>query len=238
MRTSLPAALPLVGALSLMASACDGTGDPIAGDAQPSPVTALSPAVIDKAQTVVRLADFAPVGTSTLVRTENGVNYRVETTDLTPGHTYTLWIIIFNDTEGCTDGGSTGTFCGPNDVVNPDAMPDMMYAGGHVVGGETAVFSGRRSLRDSSGSINSPVGMPAYGLLDPYGAEIHFAVHDHGPKLSAYMPDMIQTVAGGCTDAGIPVAGVPSPWNDYTGPELGLRGPNTCETIQAVIHQP
>ncbi len=38
----------------------------------------------------------------------------------------------------------------------------------------TATFAGRLSAGDVGGSVNAPVGLPAYGLLDPYGAEIQF----------------------------------------------------------------
>ena len=48
------------------------------------------------------------------------------------------------------------------------------------------------------------------------------------------MPDMIQTIAGGCVNAGI---GAPV-WDSYEGPEFGRRGPNTCMTIQAAFHKP
>jgi hypothetical protein len=91
---------------------------------------------------------------------------------------------------------------------------------------------------DGSGSISARVGLPAFGLLDPAGAEILLVVHEHGPKLSQYMPDMIKTVGGGCTDAGIRGPGVASPFNAYAGPEYGRRGPNTCRSIQFAFHTP
>lgn len=180
--------------------------------------------------------------TSSLVRTPNGVNYSLSTNDLVPGNAYTLWIVIFNNTDGCLAGGG-GTLCGPDDVVNDAARPDMMYAGGLVVGASgMATFSGRRTAGDMSGSANGPVGFPAYGLEDPQGAEIHFVVHEHGPMLPAYMPDMIQTIDGGCTDTGVPFAGADSPWNNYAGDPgvgaFGRRGPNTCASVQATAHTP
>jgi hypothetical protein len=200
-------------------------------------------AVRDPGQPVVSLTDFSVVGTSSLVRTPNGVNYSLSTTGLSPGHAYTLWIVIFNATEGCAHPIPGVSSCGDFDVVNDDAQPDMMFAGGNVAGGSGhATFSGRRRVGDSSGSANGPVALPAHGLTDPWGAEIHLVVHDHGPVLPGYMPDMIQTIDGGCTDAGVPAAGVPSPWNDYDGDPgvgaFGRRGPNSCASIQASIHRP
>jgi hypothetical protein len=181
---------------------------------------------------VVRLSDFTPVGSSRLARTANGVNFTLSTSGLTPGHAYTLWFVVFNAPDQC----GVPNQCAPEDVVNAAAQPDMLYAAGTIAGNSgTATFAGRRSVRDATDSINGPVGLPAHGLVDPYTAEIHLAVHDHGMKLPSFMPDMIQTVDGGCTDAGIPVAGVASPWN---GHPFGRRGPNTCVTIQAALHRP
>lgn len=182
---------------------------------------------------------------SDLVRTANGVNYRLSTLELEPGHAYTLWIVIFNSPDQCEFGAppGEGPLCGPPDVVNDAARPDMMYAGGNVVGGSgRATLSGRRAVGDASGSANGPVGLPAYGLENPFGAEFHLVVHHHGSKLPAFMPDMIQSIDGGCTDAGVPSAGAASPWNDYSGPAgvgaFGRRGPNTCASVQAAVHSP
>jgi hypothetical protein len=58
-----------------------------------------------------------------------------------------------------------------------------------------------------------------------------------------FMPDMIHSLAGGCTDAGIPGQGEPSPWNDYAlspeyGGEFGRLGPNACLSVQYSILRP
>jgi hypothetical protein len=225
--------------LGLAALACEGTisnpGRPTTLDGAPPTDTgsAGSPAAtLGATEPVVRLMDLVQVGTSRLVRTPNGISFTLSTSDLTPGHAYTLWFVAFNEPAQC----AVPNECAPDDVVNDAAKPDMMYATGGIVGGAgTATFAGRRAVGDTSGSLNSPVGLPAYGLLDAFGAEIHLAVHDHGPKLPEYLPDMIQTVDGGCTDAGIPAAGVVSPWNQHP---FGRRGPNTCATIQATVHRP
>jgi hypothetical protein len=229
---------PAACGLCLAALACES---PVSNPGRPTSLEAGIPAqapgpsqaaAAAATEPVVRLTDFVPVGTSRLVRTPNGINFNLSTSDLTSGHTYTLWFVAFNEPGQC----AVAHECGPDDVVNDAAKPDMLYAAGSIAGGGgTATFAGRRAVGDTSGSINSPVGLPAYGLLDSFGAEIHLAVHDHGPKLPAYMPDMIQTVDGGCTDAGIPAAGVMSPWNQHT---FGRRGPNTCATIQAAVHRP
>jgi hypothetical protein len=234
--------------LSLAALACEAGTTPAqptalnrgttAREGTPGATSASHGGSVDANQPVFSFADLAHVGSSQLVRTPNGVNFNLRSTALTPGHAYTLWIVIFNEPGQCGE-PSERSLCGPSDVVNDAAKPDMMYAAGGVAGNAgTGNFAGRRSVDDRSGSLNAPVGMPAYGLLDPRGAEFHLVVHDHGPKLPEFMPDMIQTVAGGCPEAGIPAPGVPSPFNDYTGPEYGRRGPNTCMSVQFAVHTP
>jgi hypothetical protein len=189
----------------------------------------------DPAAPVLTFNGFLTVGTSHIVRTPNAVNYRLSTTGLEPGHAYTMWIVIFNDPGNCAD-PDTAPGCGPTDVVNDAARPDMMYAAGAVVGGSgEATFAGSRHVGDSNGSINGPVGLPAYGLEDPAGAGIQLVVHHHGPMIPAYLPDMTQTVDGGCIDAGIPAPGANSPWNNNA---FGARGPNTCQSVQFAVHAP
>jgi hypothetical protein len=176
---------------------------------------------------------------ASLVRTPNGVNFRFVTNSLEAGHAYTLWVVIFNEPASC------GTApCTPPDLFNAAAKPDMLYGTGLVVGGSgKATFTGRTEVGDASGSVQAPAGLLSNGLIDPYSAEFHFVVHHHGPMIPAFMPDMIQTLAGGCQDSGIPETGAPSPWNDYAGSpdyagEYGELGPNECLSVQFSILTP
>lgn len=216
--------------LTVLSVGCDSA---VSADAAQVEVPALAGAVTS-ASPVVTFPGLQPHdGESTVTRTKNGANFRFTTSGLEPGHAYTLWVVVWNAPELCIDG------CDGIDLFTEAARPDMLYGAGTVVGESgRATFSGRIRVGDASGSVQAPIGLAANGLTDPYDAEIHFIVKDHGPKLSAYMPDMIHTLAGGCTDSGIPTAGAPSPWNAYDGPEYGERGPNTCEDVLASAHLP
>ena len=188
-----------------------------------------------RSESIVFTGTGEVLGSSQLVRTAHGVSYSLRTSGLEPGHAYTLWIVVFNNPAAC----ATPYACGEPDIVgNAAAQPDMLYAAGHVVGGSgTGTFGGHLKVGDGDGSVSAPVaGLPAYTLLDPYGAMVIFALHDHGPMLPAYMPDMITSVAGGCTNAGL--GGVLTVYNAYTGPEFGRRGPNQCQTVQFSVHLP
>lgn len=234
--------LGMIWAALFAVAACESPVTP--GTDEASGVDALAQsAVRDAGQPVLAFADGSQWGTSTLVRTSSGVSYNLSTSGLEPGDAYTLWFVVFNNPAGCAFPTPVSS-CGDLDVVNPDAVPDMAYAGGSLVGGPgTATFAGSRRLGPLDGSINAPV-LPANlanGLVNPLGAEIHLVVHHHGPKLPEYMPDMIKTVDGGCVDAGIPFEGADTPWNNYAGDPMGgygRRGPNTCGSVQFAVHQP
>ncbi|MDX1646872.1 MAG: hypothetical protein R3304_06995 [Longimicrobiales bacterium] len=234
------ATLAAIAATALTVAGCDApASDPLG----PTPEVAATKVADGSSVPVLDFATGVPAGgTARLDRFEGGVNYRIDAEALEPGHAYTLWVVIFNDPSGCAAGTPNVTFCGGPDLVNDAAHPDMMYAGGHVVGGSgQATFAGRRDVGDRSGSANEPVGLPAYGLESPGRAEIYLIVHDHGPANAAYMPSMIQSIDGGCTDTGVPEAGVASPWNDYSGPPagaFGVRGPNTCASARIALHVP
>ena len=183
-----------------------------------------------------------PFGSSLLVRRQNSVRFRIETSHLAPGHAYTLWMVIFNNPEGCAaDDGEAA--CNDFDLFNPEARPDMVYAAGRRVGRSGATtFVGQRRVGSTMGSVNEPVGVPAYGLMNPMTADIRFIIHDHGPIHRDFLPDMVRSIDGGCIDAGVPFEGFASPWNLYDGPvqlpAYGRRGPNTCQSVQVAVHLP
>ena len=228
-----PLLLAALAAVTMLGVGCDSA---VSADATQVevPVLASATGAVTSTSPVITFPALQPYdGESRVTRTKNGANFRFTTSGLEPGHAYTLWMVVWNAPENCVDG------CDGMDLFTEAALPDMLYGAGTVVGGSgKATFSGRISVADASGSVQAPLGLAANGLMDPYDAEIHFIVKDHGPKLPAYLPDMIHTLAGGCTDTGIPEAGASSPWNDYTGPEYGERGPNTCKDILASVHQP
>lgn len=189
-----------------------------------------------------------PFGRSVLVRHPRSVSFVIKTSGLSAGHAYSVWMVVFNNPAGCAtnDEGEAGdgpTICDDFDLFNPDAEPDLVYATGRIVrrSGHT-VFAGHRRVGDTRGSVNEPVGLPAFGLTDPENADIRFVIHDHGPFVRGFWPDMVMSIDGGCTDAGVPFAGFDSPWNGYDGPRrlpaYGRRGPNECASVQVAAHIP
>ncbi len=168
------------------------------------------------------------VGFSKLVRTPAGVSFTYHTTGLVPGQAVTLWVVVFNNPEECAT--SPCTFA---DMFDEDVAADFLYGGGHVIGGSgRGNFGGRLAVGDISGSGKVEIGFPAYGLIDPTTAEIHFALHSHGPAVPGpTLRAQLSSFLGGCeTFLG----------NDgiADGPEDIPDEVGECTTFQGSVHQP
>lgn len=162
-----------------------------------------------------------------LVRNRNGISYSLHAAGLTPGHAYTLWQVVINNPSACADATDTPLTCTPKDVFrNAAADAQVSYAAGHVVG-----ESGRTTFTGSQRVGAIPEGwMADRGLVDPAGAEVHLVVNDHGPALPEFMPGMIRTYRGGCSDS--------SPFPPIFPPKAladGEVGRNTCRLTQVAI---
>lgn len=150
------------------------------------------------------LHDFAtgePItGTfSMLERSDDAVASRIRTTG-TPGHAMTIWYVIFNEPDNCSDG-----MCGEDDIFNNGdptqgfnferinaARISVVYGGdGDVVnpGGRVALDGGLAEGEVPTGSFpvvigdpddGAPVPSPVTGLEDAMKAEIHIVLQDHG----------------------------------------------------------
>ena len=161
-----------------------------------------------------------------LRRTDSGISWTINTLGLTPGHAYTVWRVIINNTAACT-----ADPCAPNpDVLVNTALTrsQIVYGGGHLAGqAGNASFGGSRNV----GPVHNGW-FGATGLENAMTAEIHLVLNDHGPKIAEFMPGMIDTYRSGCTDASLPGIFPASAKAD------GAPGPNTCTLWQAAIFQP
>lgn len=164
-----------------------------------------------------------PVGSSTLIRTDSGVTATIAATGLPTGHVVTLWVVTFNEPEGC-ETGTPISRCGPVDAEAGLGGVSPGYGGGAIVGvAGTFTYATRLDVGDASQALVGP------GLVDPWGAEVALVLKTHGPEIPGF--DQLGTFAGGCADQSDAPPGVP--------PEmLGEPGPNDCEELQATIHAP
>lgn len=158
-----------------------------------------------------------------LVSSEAGIAGSFATKNLKPGHVYTMWVAIINKPEACAAGVDQCT--GKDLLTRSDAVDgDVTYGDGLIVG------------EDGAAEFRTyvPTGKLGYswlgnGLNDPTGAEIHFALHDHGPLIEGEAHDMMSTARGGCLEDSLP-----EPW-PASARAGGKPGPNQCQMAQFAI---
>lgn len=136
------------------------------------------------------------VGRARLFRHRRAIAINMHSSNLIPGHTYTLWWVIYNKPENCVNSPCSGP-----DNSNPAVMRELLYATGKVVKrGNRAFFRAMLKQGDTSGSVNSELNLPEYGgLLYPETAEVHMVIRSHGPIIPDLVDEQIGTLNGGCT---------------------------------------
>jgi hypothetical protein len=161
---------------------------------------------------------------ASIVRNDNGISYRISTTGLTPGNAYTLWLVVVNNPSACL-----ATPCAAPEIINnPATDSQVRFAAGHLAGASgSGTFAGHVSEGPLSGWLSGR------SLEDARGAEIHLVVNDHGPAIAEFMPGMIHTYRGGCSNSS-PFPGV----FPATALADGEVGPNICRLYQAATFLP
>jgi hypothetical protein len=148
-----------------------------------------------------------------LVRMHHGVSMTINTTGLEPGHVYTIWWVIFNNPENCSDG-----ICGPNDVflmddegrfiLTDDGLIQPNVAGREMTQVSSLRATGNIGYEDGTSVFKAhlPIGDTtddmAFGpaLLDSMGSEIHLIIRSHGPIIPELLNEQLMTAWGGCPD--------------------------------------
>jgi hypothetical protein len=139
---------------------------------------------------------------------QGGATITVKATGLEPGHTYTMWVVYFNDSNDC-DGGCNG----------PDffkgAGGGVLFGDGKVAGGNgTATFTARLNTGDNAGEIVPAPDPPPPFAGAAYEAgednEFHVVIRSHGPKIAGEVGAQLHTFIGGCdTEVGPQPPGTP-----------------------------
>ncbi len=197
---------PIFICLSLLAGC--STDAPVSSDLLQEETPTLTK-TISSTSAVYRFDNNNEVGSSKLVRNQNGVSLTLNTSELEPGSAETVWWIVFNNPEECVDG------CNGEDLSNEAVNGDVIYAAGNVVGGNgTANFAAHLNEGDNDGSIfMGGFGFAGSGLIDAETAEIHLVVRSHGQAIPGMIDEQIHTFNGGCP-------------------------PNICGDVQFSIHEP
>ena len=163
-----------------------------------------------QSSTVHRFSDMSEVdgGFAHLTRFENGVTMAVSTNDLVQGEVYTVWWVIFNEPENCSDGvcdvddvlivqdGIVPRDEDGNRLMNMEGIAGANVSIQHAAGGyaqdSTLHTSASLGIEDVPGIILGP------GLLDAQNAEIHLVIRTHGPAVEDAFANQISTFGGGC----------------------------------------
>ncbi|MDP8929096.1 MAG: hypothetical protein M3O70_11135 [Actinomycetota bacterium] len=175
---------------------------------------------------VISLTDFTAVGSSTLVRTDQGMSPRIDTTGLIAGDVVTLWWVVFNDPQDCEAGLPGLSMCGPQDHLQGRGQASVLHAAGRIAAEDgTASYGAHLRTGDTSRALEGP------GLLAAREAELILVLKTHGPKIRGLVSEQLRTFAGGCHDQSDVPPGAP--------PEMvGTPGPNDCAEIQVSVHSP
>lgn len=147
-------------------------------------------------------------GFARLTRYENGATVAFNTSNLVAGDVYTVWWVIFNDPQNCSNGacdlddifamedGSIPRDDVGNRVMNMDAIAQANISVQHASGALSVDGSLSASASLSEGIVPGIVFGP--GLIDSQSAEIHLVVRTHGPLQADAYADQLSTFGGGC----------------------------------------
>jgi len=136
--------------------------------------------VNDITQEVDGIFEPIPQSSSMLARTANGVKATLTTSGLAPDTAHTMWWLVFNNPEACT-GGEQGTElqCLPPGDIGDPAVDASVFGGA----GQVTDLYGRAtfSAHAFTGENNGLTLLRGPGIIDPFEAEIHLIIQDHGP---------------------------------------------------------
>lgn len=119
----------------------------------------------------------------------------VRTTGLAPRHTYTMWIVYFNDATRCE--GDEGC----NGADFDQAGAGVVYGTGRIASSNgTARFAARLRAGEGSDVVgNTPPPPFATAAYEPGPHnEFHVVLRSHGPIIPGQVVDQLTTFNGGC----------------------------------------
>lgn len=152
-------------------------------------------------------------GEAVLTRMKHGLSVTFTTAELDPNHVYTLWWIIMDEPENCTNNTCSfdDIFLMDEDgryILDEDELRQPNFVqrelvmisnlSGHgTIGLEdgTAVFRAHLPIGDLSGAnLFGP------GLHNPMSAEVHIIIRTHGPAIPEILAEQLMEPWGGCPD--------------------------------------
>ena len=130
--------------------------------------------------TVNNFSDNSGAGQARLTRVDNGISLVIQTSNLTPGHVYSVWWIV-EATGGEIIRNATGIVAGGNGTAGLAA---------HLATGITPPVDNVSILEGGGVDFDNP-----------RTALCFIVIHDHGPAVPDLIPRMMHTFTVGCSVA-------------------------------------
>jgi hypothetical protein len=171
-----------------------------------------------------------PVGWSKVVRTDDEVRMRFWSSEIGEGAAVTIWWIVFNNPEACSDAcGEDDSFIDGNPALgfNEAGIEAADIVAGYSTGA-VANKNGRAFFQDTlgAGEIGDELIAGEAPLIeDSRRAEIHLVARTHGPAIKGMVDEQIGSYGVGCEVFLLPASD--------TGNEVGV-----CSDIQFSVHLP
>ena len=159
-----------------------------------------------------------------LVRRPGGVSFSFQTEQLRPHHA-----IPCGSSSSTIRRRAAHPCSGPDVLLNPATDSQVTYGQG-----TSAVPLGRGSFAGSFQAGLIEGWPPGGGLWDPMTAEFQLALNDHGPKLTDFMPGMINTYRSAARRR----ASRPSSRHRHGRTERLVRTPASCTRWQPSSPRP
>jgi hypothetical protein len=172
-------------------------------------VTAAAKSNDEPHRTDVAVAAFAdpetPVGTSTLKRRDDRISMTFRTDATTPQEAFTIWWVVFNNPEACSDP------CGADDIfVDGDPAGELNEAQIEAADIVAAYATGNVSNR--KGRVKFTASLDEYeapgtreiifgddvALKSASVAEVHLVARSHGPAVAGKVDEQTGSFAGAC----------------------------------------
>jgi hypothetical protein len=131
-------------------------------------------------------------GSSTLTRNGAGISFTLNTDQLGDRYAYTVWWIVFNKPQNCTDG-----VCNDDDVCSEAAGNSVLWATGRVsdMWGQATFMAHLANDGELPGELLCGAG------LTNKNAEVHVLVRSHGPAANLTPKQLeaaLSTFEGAC----------------------------------------
>lgn len=153
-----------------------------------TPVLAGPPVTDDLDVHEFAASGFIPDASATaeLKRYNNKVKIKIQTNNLDPGAVYTVWAVVWNDPDVCSDP------CGMDDIGAPGNS--IFWVTGKVINSQgNATFNGMIFENSPPGPVNF-----GPGLTSAADAELHFIMRSHGQPIPGMVDEQKSTLDGGC----------------------------------------